>query len=450
MRILLAVHQFFPEYRAGTEVLTYSVAKALRALGHDVCVFTGFPTSQSLSDDKRFDEYTYDGLRVFRFHHSYVPMGGQNSLIDVGYDNAIGVACFESVLERFAPDVVHAFHLNRLGTRLIPRSRAKGTPIFMTPTDFWTICPTGQLLLDDGKLCGGPTATTANCVRHVGVMALRGAAASAFSMLPPVAIDFAVTLARRGWLPARRANMEISALSRRLTKNVQRLNGLSGIAAPNAFMASVLASHGVCPRIMRVIPFGVEDAPLRQAPRDDSARVGPLRFGFIGTLARHKGAHVLIEAMKQLPDGFATLSLYGAMSDFPEYVAELVEASAGRQDIEFKGTFPNEQINEVMASLDALVVPSIWFENTPLVLHSAKAARCPVIVSDLPGMTAVVNDGVDGLVFEAGNAERLAHHLLRLIRDKSFLDRLRSGIQPPKTADRYARDLIEFWAINDE
>ncbi len=146
MKILLTVHQFFPQYAAGTEVLTYSVARELMRRGHMVHVLTGHPSSADLCDEDRLDEYDFEGIHVYRFHHAYTPMGGQLSMIEVGYDNRLATTYFERVLERFRPNVVHFFHLNRLGTGLIEHAVRSGIPCFMTPTDFWTICPTGQLV----------------------------------------------------------------------------------------------------------------------------------------------------------------------------------------------------------------------------------------------------------------------------------------------------------------
>ena len=166
MRILLTTHQFFPQFAAGTEVLTCSVACELIKRGHVVHVVTGHPGSANLADEDRFDEYDFEGIHVYRFHHAYTPMGGQASLIEVGYDNHLGANYFERILQSFKPDLVHFFHLNRLGTGLIDRAALAGVRRFMTPTDFWALCPTGQLLLDDGNRCAGPSADAGNCLKH--------------------------------------------------------------------------------------------------------------------------------------------------------------------------------------------------------------------------------------------------------------------------------------------
>ena len=168
-------------------------------------------------------------------------------------------------------------------------------------------------------------------------------------------------------------------------------------------------------------------------------------MGYIGTLATHKGCHILIEAFKALPAGQAILKIYGRMEDFPDYSSELKRLAENNEAIEFCGTFHNSKIGEVLADLDALVVPSLWYENTPLVVYSAQAARCPVVASDFPGLSAVIQDQVNGLLFEAGNPAALAKQLSRLINEPDFVERLSANSQQPKSTSSYVDELLNIW-----
>jgi hypothetical protein len=167
LNILLTVHQFLPEYFSGTEILTFGVAKELIRRGHRVSILTGFPAKKQLSDSERFDEYKLDGMDVFRFHHAYVPMGGQTVLTELEYNNQLAARYFAQLLQRVKPDIVHFFHFGRLGSGLIDVAASGGVPAYYTPTDFWSVCPTSQLLLDDGRVCRGPTRHGGNCVKHI-------------------------------------------------------------------------------------------------------------------------------------------------------------------------------------------------------------------------------------------------------------------------------------------
>ena len=94
VKILLTVHQFFPEHVAGTEVLTYSTAREFKNMGHEVLVVTGFPAKKSFPDSARIEQYEYEGLHVVRFNHSHVPMGGQTNIMEAEYNNRFVEAYF--------------------------------------------------------------------------------------------------------------------------------------------------------------------------------------------------------------------------------------------------------------------------------------------------------------------------------------------------------------------
>ena len=67
LNVLLGVHQFLPEFVAGTEILTYETARELRRRGHDVTVLTGFPTKGEPLGDSLSDSYVHEGIPVLRF-----------------------------------------------------------------------------------------------------------------------------------------------------------------------------------------------------------------------------------------------------------------------------------------------------------------------------------------------------------------------------------------------
>lgn len=447
VKILLTTHQFLPTYGSGTEILTCAVALELIRRGHSVRVLTGHPCAIDRCDEGQFDEYEFDGIHVYRFNHAYMPMAGQQSMIEVGYDNQLAASYFNRILERFRPDTVHFFHLNRLGTGLIETAVRAGTRCFMTPTDFWTICPTGQLVLANGHVCSGPSVFAGNCVKHFAQRSQKGVVGKVANWLPSSVVDFLVRLSKNGVLPVYPQRIEVIAVASRLGVNIARLNQLNGLVVPNEFMGKVLIQHGVLPRLVIQSAFGI-DLVTSGATERRLAKRNPLRVGYIGTLAPHKGCHVLIDAFKGLPHDEALLRIYGDVEQFPSYFAELKRLADNRGAIEFCGTFHNSKIGEILANLDVLVVPSLWYENTPLVIYSAQAALCPVVASDFPGMSSVIGDGVNGLLFDPGNARELANALSRLVNEPDLAARLSNNSKVPKTTAAYVDELLSIWATS--
>lgn len=444
MNILLVVHQFFPNFFAGTEVLTLGVARELRARGHLVRILSGNPTTVDGGEPGRYTRDQYDDFDVYRFHHAYVPMGGQYSMLEIGSDNHLAAQYLREILAEFRADRIHYFHLNHLGTGLIVEAERSGVVQSMTPTDFWIICPTAQLRLPDGRTCDGPSRHAGNCALHLAQDTTTPLLQGLLRCMPTTLADIVVstTLLLRVRGPGR--VRELRAMGERLPKSISRINRLDSILAPNAFMRDKLISYGVDPQLVREVGYGVDlpqdvvTAPARPAD-------APLRIGFIGTLASHKGAHVLLDAFSRLPPGTATLRIHGAGSEFPGYVSRLHEAARLISGVDLAGTFRSVDIFSVLAEMDVLVVPSLWLENTPLVVFSAQAAGVPVVASDFPGLACAVRHEIDGLLFAPGNAEALAGLLTRLATSPASLDTLRKQVRPPKSTATYVNELLQTW-----
>lgn len=445
------MHQFFPRHAAGTEVLTYSVARELLRRGHTVHLLTGNPEPHDSSSPEIFEEYDFEGIHVYRFNDTDKVTDGSISRISRSYDNDLAASYFNKLLNSFRPDVVHFFHLNRLGTGLIEMCVRAGVPCFMTPTDFWAICPTVQLVYADGSMCSGPSAYGGNCVKHFAQNGTHGLLASALAKkLPTAGADLLVRLTQKGLLPNYSQQIEVKAIGSRLQKNIERINQLDTLFVPNLFMREKLLQYGVSTHLMVQLPFGISG--LRDINEEhDKPKVSrrifnkPLRVGYIGTLAQHKGCHVLIQAFLALTPGDAVLKIYGNPDDFPEYVDTLKHAAFDENSIEFCGTFPNSKITEVIMNLDVLVVPSLWYENTPLVIYSAQAAQCPVVASDFPGISEVIKHDVNGLLFEPGDSGALSRALTSLASKPDLLERLGNNAYHPKSTESYVDELVIHW-----
>ena len=99
----------------------------------------------------------------------------------------------------------------------------------------------------------------------------------------------------------------------------------------------------------------------------------------------------------------------------------------------FFGPYRPEELRGLMARIDWVIVPSTWWENSPLVIQEAFKFRRPVICSDIGGMAEKVTPGVNGLHFRAGNALDLADRIEEAVETPGLWDQLRSQIEPPAT-----------------
>src|SRR5262249_8542607 len=92
------------------------------------------------------------------------------------------------------------------------------------------------------------------------------------------------------------------------------------------------------------------------------------------------------------------------------------------------GQYEAPQITRLMADFDWVVVPSIWWENSPLVIQEAFSRGRPVICSDIGGMAEKVSDGVDGLHFRVNDPFSLAETIRRAVSAPGLWETLHRGI----------------------
>jgi glycosyltransferase involved in cell wall biosynthesis len=188
--------------------------------------------------------------------------------------------------------------------------------------------------------------------------------------------------------------------------------------------------------------------PVTPEPTRDSRQRN--RLAFFGQLSYFKGVNVLLRAMKRLQaDGVdAHLSVHGANlelqpEDFRAEFDELLEAT--KETVTFEGEFNHDDLPGLMADADWVVVPSVWWENSPLVIQEAGQHLRPVIASDIGGMAEKVHDGASGLHFRAGDPASLAETISRAVSSRRLWDELQRRIQPPYVMDEHVRSLSRHY-----
>jgi glycosyltransferase involved in cell wall biosynthesis len=246
-------------------------------------------------------------------------------------------------------------------------------------------------------------------------------------------------------------NREPLAVVQALTKRAGLLRGKYGVyqklVAPTDFLYEMYAGNGFPVAKLIKINFGINWKVVehfRSQRKYDPSR--PLRFGYIGQIAAHKGVDMLIEAFRRANClGRHELKIYGSLELGTPYFEELSEAIKGDASIVFAGTFPQNELGRRLSELDILVIPSRWYENSPLVLLYALATRTPTIVSDVKGMTEFVNDGVNGLTFTRGDLDSLAAALQRIIDNPEMIEEFSRQADYAKTVTDHVDEIATLY-----
>jgi glycosyltransferase involved in cell wall biosynthesis len=442
MRVLYVVHGFPPDTWAGTEVYTLGLALEMQRRGHEVVILTRAPAALSVADggplDFALELGDFQGLPVWRMTHRLA-----HGSLRESYHQPRAEAAFREVLLRVRPDVVHFQHMLHMSAGLGHVARECGVPTIITVNDYWPLCARVQLIRPDGV----------RCPENQGLGCFVCVKDKDYSRIPlarqmlPVAEPFIAMFGATGGVPgmahlAQYAN-EFRDMAERHEFVVGGYAACDLVIGPSRFLRQKLLDTGRFDA-HRVLysDYGTLTDNVRAISKKPDAR-GRVRFGYVGSLVWYKGVDVLVKAMGRLVGQSAVLHVYGDFKPGADaHHAELERlARESGADVVFHGRFDNRDIAKVYEEIDVLVVPSVWFENSPITIHESYLFKTPLVVSNIGGMAELVRDGVDGLHFEVGDDADLARVLGRFVEEKDLLARLSRDWPRIKTMSEDAAEM---------
>jgi glycosyltransferase involved in cell wall biosynthesis len=391
-RVLYICHDHPRVHLGGAEVYAYELYQAMRASGRFEPLLLARATKPSHRPHAGtpFRWVDEDRNQVLWYPEPF------DGLFMTTHKKEQYTVHFHAFLSRYRPDVVHVQHTSGLGFDLIRqiRNSLPGVPVVHTLHEFQAICHAKGLMLRTfgEELC--QEASPRRC--H-----------ECFPEIPP----------------------QKFFLRERLIKSHLRLVDL--FISPSQFLRERYVQWGVPPERIRFLENGRILASVEPGSAPPLGHVG-----FFGQLAPHKGVLVLLEAMKILAAaGYrdARLFINGANlesqdGDFVEQVRGRLAACGGT--VMLRGEYAPAELAQRMREVAWVVVPSVWWENSPMVIQEAFMNGRPVLCSDIGGMAEKVRTGIDGLHFRAGNATDLAGALRRATSSPDLWRDLRSGIRP--------------------
>ena len=414
MKILQIAHCFPPESMTGAEIYAYNLAREL-SKDNQISVF--YRINNPREKEYRVIKDEYNGLTVYKINNT---LKGYNSLRKI-YKNKGMEEAFVRILDEVRPDVAHIHHLLFLSLGIIDEIKKRNIPVIFTLHDYWLVCPRGQLLKANLKLCNDPSHANCLCCLAIG--------------LNPKNL-----FKRLFKLPAK------GSFSKRFDAGLKDVyKKVDLFIAPSNFLLNRFIEFGIPSEKIIYSDNGMNLDLFKDIEKTKSDKI---RFGFIGTLIPSKGAHILIKAFNRIKSDKAILKIYGKSpvnNGVFDYYHAIKRTARHNKNIRFMGTFDNRDIAKIFKEIDVLVFPSLWQENSPLVLHEALLTRTPVIASDSGGISELIENNRDGYLFKPGDAEKLFYHIMRIIRNPEEIYNLKGGFKNVKGIKSNALELEDIY-----
>ena len=410
LRILCIVHNHPALHAGGTEIFAHELFEELNRSGSAEAFFLAATNELHRQRRPGTAFQTID-----RAANEMLLWAGHFDLFNVTQVDIEGTFIeLAELLQSFRPDIVHFQHVLLFGidALAVVRKVCPHARIVLTLHDYYPICHRDGIMLK--------AESDALCER-----ASPGACHRCFPDRSPAAFRL------------REINLK------------HHLRLADRLLAPSSFLRERYVAWGIEPARIEVMRNGRKLAPP-VPPR--ALEPGGMRnsFALFGNISPSKGTLVALNAARQLahaggPD--FSLAINGSPAFQGEAFKEDFQAALAALGpiVQYGGKYVAADVPARMRDVDWVIVPSIWWENAPLVIEEAFHNRRPVICSALGGMAERVSDGIDGLLFEPGNSASLMRAMQRAKSEPALWQRLSDAITPVRSIEQCAADHLDLY-----
>ncbi|MFI5029537.1 MAG: glycosyltransferase [Reyranellales bacterium] len=431
-RIAHCVGFYFPDMVGGTEVYVQDLLSELAKREVDGYVIA--------ATNEVYRQYDWLGVPVVRYPSNWASVREYAPTRP-----RAGLSKFQELILENRPDIFHLHSwTSGAGLNHLSQIAQLGIPCVVTMHVPSALCMRGTMLLHGRQACDGriDEKRCAQCWSEL--VGVPSALAYAMARLPRMSFDVGAT----NKIVSRAVTL-LSARSRAVVQahELHQMVDLSAtIVAPSGWVHSGLLANGVAPEKLTVSRQGVASGLVEEAAR--GTRKPPsneLVVGFVGRLEHYKGAHILLEAIAQIPRDLPLRLRIAGSGTEPEYLHKLILAAGQDKRIEFLGSISRTEVTEFLRSIDVLAVPSNYMETGPLVVLEAHAFGVPVMGADLGGISERIRDGVDGWLLPFDDPAAWATAIQEIALDRARLAQIASNIEPCRTMGDVASEMTALY-----
>ncbi|MEO0242979.1 MAG: glycosyltransferase family 4 protein [candidate division WOR-3 bacterium] len=376
----------------GAERVVLEEAKMMADSGNEVFIVS-LKHSQKIPDTI----YFYNGkirnvFLPYRIRFSKSIFGKGLSLMSAFY-NPITLRYLRKVLVKEQPDIVHIHQLGEISIGALKVIRRLGIKTVQTFHGYYFECPRGSLTKISGKICNNP----------------------------PI----------------------YCKLYREIYRSLMK--SCDHIIAISSYVKLRLLNAGYSPNMITVLPNSI----YVESPGLDNKRPNmPKEILFVGRMSKVKGVHVLLEALTKIY-GVGDKYIVNLIGDGEDLTSFQRLAKLYSLSVNFLGKVSDRVLKKYYKKAWIVVVPSLFPELCPMVPLEAAAHGCPVIASNIGGMSDVVLHGKTGFLFNPNDADELAFFIESLLHNEELA--LKMGFEARRFAANFSNEkkLVKLLKIYD-
>lgn len=328
---------FYPPYHLGGDAVhVHQLSNELAKLGHEVHVIHSIDSYHwQRKGNPKHNSSNHENVTV---HSIKSPIGKLSPLISYTLGSPFPVTNkIRNIIDEVQPDVLHHHNIAGLGPFIL---NIKAPKVLYTAHDYWSVCPMNGLTRYDGAYCHSKS----NCFM-----------CSILSKRPP-----------QFWRYKSNLN--------------ETFRNVDSIIAPSDFMKDRLINMGLNGNFITIHNFVPE--PKRDFKNDHSYPY----FLFVGVLEKHKGILELINSFIDIKDEIDINLVIAGSGSLKSELENIVIKNKCANQVNVLGRVDDDTLASLYANALALIIPSIWPENCPLVALEALSHGTPIIVSNKGGL----------------------------------------------------------------
>ncbi len=412
MKVIHVLNHFLPQQTAGTEVYTWALSRALLDLNFDIKVL--IPNYGSTTDET----YSYDGICVIKFSD---PTTIDRELI-LGQKQSLGLDSFRRILELEKPDIIH-FHeigsgngvtLNHLITANNLRLK-----VIVTFHLAGYSCMTGGLINSKNQICDGKYQLY-DCTKCV--LSKKGVKIGNSILSKASVIISKSEFSTLNWNNRLGTLLGTSEIIHNHNTRLHQIFRLSDrVVTLTDWYKEVLIKNNVEQNIIRTVYQGLSNYTKIKSQIQKDKKV--LKLVYVGRITEIKGIHVLIKALEIIKGQEITLAIFGE-DDNTTYGSVLRLKTESNSNIIWKGKIPPHKVREEIAKYDLLCLCTTITEMSPLVFLEARSVGVPIIASNVLGNAKLIDDNINGFLFDFNNSKSLSRKLIEIINNPKLLEQV--------------------------